>query len=127
MAKYLDLTGLSHYDQKIKQYISQHSGGALYKHVITLANQEMEMVFSFLSSRSTQYSKSDVFSNTFNNIYEEVIYYDEGAGLTRLGIIKGYNANSASLDLTLQIGSQVQEYGFESSEIAEFSDSVTQL
>lgn len=67
MAKYLDLTGLSHYDQKIKQYISQHSGGALYAHCINFATPNRDIKVEIITSSATPFTKATLISYLTNN------------------------------------------------------------
>ena len=73
MAKYLDLTGLSHYDQKIKQYIAQHGGGSanneeIYTHKVsihfTIGNNAYSCILTLINTDNTAYtSVEDVYTS----------------------------------------------------------------
>lgn len=69
MAKYLDLTGLSHYDQKIKQYIAQHGGGGsvVYKHnlyvEVNTSNATYYVRFEIINGSSTPITNSNIIVN----------------------------------------------------------------
>lgn len=68
MAKYLDLTGLSHYDQKIKQYIAQHSGGSqLYLHVVTVVDNNEISYWKFITNSNTQITSFSLFVTALLN------------------------------------------------------------
>lgn len=92
MAKYLDLTGLSHYDQKIKQYISQHSGGgALYKHNITVSNAGGDgeiLNITLINSISSAYTSSNDLTSIIDS--HEVVGFicnDTNLGYKIIGFI----------------------------------------
>jgi len=71
MAKYLDLTGLSHYDQKIKQYIAQHSGGStLYLHSVTIVDNNETSYWKIITNSNTQITSFSLFATALpNNLF----------------------------------------------------------
>lgn len=91
MAKYLDLTGLSHYDQKIKQYIAQHGGGGsvVYKHnlyvEVNTSNATYYTRFEIINGSSTPITNSTI---NANKQYLCIVDDGDDTGGVYCGVIK---------------------------------------
>ena len=90
MAKYLDLTGLSHYDQKIKQYIAQHGGGGsvVYKHNLYVevnSSNTYYTRFEIINGSSTPITNSTI---NANKQYLCIVDDGDDTGGVYCGVIK---------------------------------------
>ena len=94
-SKYLDLTGLAHYDQKIKQYIGSHSGGSqLYRHRIHFIDEDGDYDFygELITNTSSQFTLVTLKNYLLTNgTYYPFFIFDTSND--SIGVYYGYSNN----------------------------------